>query len=628
MVHTHCEDHTSSKKKKGRGYVLVVALIFFLVASTVVISGLSDNIFRETKAVREESSSKQGYITSESALEDTVSRIKSGGVVQPLETLTIGSSTATVRTTSGSNGTVISSEAVSNGTYRSTQANVAAGVSFGLGNYGIQTGTSKMDFHFVGVGTADPSGGPRGTIEVKGGVSSGGPVVISAFSTVGGDVVGVGEFSVTPFWSDPRISSTSLTFGNASVSEDIGTRFNSINSMVLRSVSVRLSKRGSPANITVKIVPDFGGKPSTTAILASGTISSSLVPLTVAAPKWIEVPLSSSPILHESLWYWIVLDSSNTSAVNNFAISRLGYAFNADRVNQKTSVGNFQSGTIGVSSTNRSSIEFTANGNSIFTAGVSRAVINPDSTTTVKGSVYTNRAVGINAIGPVFCEEGFENNKVCDTSRPNPNPETLNIPQASIDAVKNEALSGGVIEGDVTVETGENLTIGPKKVNGNIILKQGSSITLTGSLWVSGSVSSPNFSTDPDNGLVTSINVVDSAKNYAIISDDYIALRDGKVRTFGVGKILLLSTATEDSTSTDSPPIELADGDYSDVIAVAPIGYVNTYLASIYAAAADQSVSVTGTGSVVWNTADLSGFTIPLTNSGQGLKVQSWNEVQ
>lgn len=95
--------------------------------------------------------------------------------------------------------------------------------------------------------------------------------------------------------------------------------------------------------------------------------------------------------------------------------------------------------------------------------------------------------------------------------RPNEiDPVPLPISQAQIDDWKSDAESGGIIVGDYTIAGGTTENLGPKKITGNLLVDNNSTLNMTGILWVVGDFRIDNGSTiqldsniyGPNSGLI------------------------------------------------------------------------------------------------------------------------------
>ncbi len=96
--------------------------------------------------------------------------------------------------------------------------------------------------------------------------------------------------------------------------------------------------------------------------------------------------------------------------------------------------------------------------------------------------------------GNLYCQIGSGNNKVCDTSQVDPEPLDFPISDTQIQSWKDEALAGGT-QGSLSLSGGDTMTIGPKKIVGNLNLSNnGTTLTISGTLWVTGNISLSNES--------------------------------------------------------------------------------------------------------------------------------------
>ncbi len=94
-----------------------------------------------------------------------------------------------------------------------------------------------------------------------------------------------------------------------------------------------------------------------------------------------------------------------------------------------------------------------------------------------------------------------------------PPAQNFPISQAQIDAWKAEAAAGGTLAG-YTLGNGASGTLGPKKITGNITLDNTSTLTLTGTVWVTGTISFGNnvvIELDPAYGAASGIMILDSS---------------------------------------------------------------------------------------------------------------------
>lgn len=100
------------------------------------------------------------------------------------------------------------------------------------------------------------------------------------------------------------------------------------------------------------------------------------------------------------------------------------------------------------------------------------------------GDAYAHTINGVNVEGNLKCQSGTDNNKSCNTSFPDPASVSFPVTDENISAWKAEALQGGVINGDYTLDT--DFTLGPKKIAGDLDLTKSTKLTVAGTLWVTG----------------------------------------------------------------------------------------------------------------------------------------------
>ncbi len=98
---------------------------------------------------------------------------------------------------------------------------------------------------------------------------------------------------------------------------------------------------------------------------------------------------------------------------------------------------------------------------------------------------------------------------------PDPGPEPFPITDQQITDWKAAAATGGTISGGYTLAAGQSVSLGPKKISGNLNLGNNAILTLTGPLWVTGYIDAAKDST------------IKLAPSYGDISEVYIA--DGNI---------------------------------------------------------------------------------------------------
>jgi hypothetical protein len=569
-------------KGSNGGYALVTALIFFLAATTAVIAAISDAVFREVRTVRNESFSKQTYFTAESALEDAVYRTKGGKNIDNTESLSIDSSTASVTIIESEDGVrEIASTGLFGGTERTVKLLLEEGngVSF---VYAIQGGSGGIDL--------DGGASVTGDIYTTGSIRGCGGCVIT------GEAIAAGKSSVNidADNSFPASPGQSIIFGNTNGTQDMAQSFTVSENLSLIKISLYIKKIGNPANATVRITTNTAGNPSNT-VLGSGTLSSSLLSTEY---EWIDITLTSNPILVPGTTYWIVIDGSFNSS-NYYSLgANSSYALGDAKIGRynnnwgntspgldvyfKTYIGTNETGITGVS-------EF----NKIFV-----------------GAAYAYSASYVSASSTLYCQIGTSNNKACDTSRADPAIEEYPIPDALISTWKEEAAMS-VYSGNYTVGSA-GATLGPKKINGNLTISDGGTLRVSGALWVTGNVLIEGSS---------EARPFDSTKSYPIIADGTIILTGGG-EIFGNtdSHLLLLSTSSSD-------PAVSIQGGASDTVVFAPNGGLYVSGGASVRAGSAKHISVDGGARITYDP-EFSNMNFFSNMPNSEFQIKSWRETE
>jgi hypothetical protein len=573
-----------SMKQRQGGYALVTALIFFLAGGAAVVSAIADSVLREAKTVRNEYTSKQGYLASESSLEDALYRIKNGKALGTTEVLSVGTAHATTTVTTELDGSqTVFSSGDQSGTARSVVASVAqsGGVSF---PYALQSGLGGVDM--------DGSSRVIGDLYTTGSIRGCSSCVVTGMAVAAGK----SSSNLDQDNSTPTTPITSINFGNANGTQDLAQSFTVSDTLSLTNLQIYVKKVGSPSNATVRIVTDSNGSPSTS-VLASGTLSSSLVSMSYT---WQTISLTANPILSAGTTYWIVIDANSSSSKYYVAAGNTGsYASGMAKVGRygnswsaaspsgvdayfKVSIGSTQVGLSGENQYNQLQV----------------------------GSGYAYTASYINASGILYCQMGVFNNKSCDTSRGDPVIEPDPINGAAINTWKSEAAAN-TYNGNYSVGGVMNVALGPKKISGDLTITDSGIMRVSGTIWVTGDILIDGASTlRPD----------DPSKSYVVIADGTISLGGSAQILGGSGShILLVSTSSADPAVTIS-------GAANDIVVYAGNGGLYVTGSGAVNVAAANHVKLDGAGSIQY---DADASTLNLTSGGsQGFDIKSWEEAE
>ncbi len=146
-------------------------------------------------------------------------------------------------------------------------------------------------------------------------------------------------------------------------------------------------------------------------------------------------------------------------------------------------------------------------GSAISVGTINRVIVGTGTTGDAHAPTVTNSTVR----GNLYCQTGSVNNKTCNSSQPNPIPQNFPIADTQITNWKSDATLGGTFIGTKTID-GTSNTLGPLKIQGNLLLSNGAELELTGTIWVTGTITVSNNSTvslAPSYGSSSGLIIVD-----------------------------------------------------------------------------------------------------------------------
>ncbi|KKQ08632.1 MAG: hypothetical protein US21_C0012G0013 [Candidatus Nomurabacteria bacterium GW2011_GWB1_36_6] len=497
--------------KYNRGAAMIILVLFFVFISSTIIIGIVVPTVREYKIATDNFHSKQTYFLAESGVEDVLYRLKNNKQTNGTETIVLGNSEAVTTVTDISSS---QKEITSLGNTDLVQRKVKLTVDTGVGvsfSYGVQVGSGGFIMNNGSriVGSIYSNGNITGSGTITGSATSANSPALASDQTNGTGV--------------PPID---ITFGNSNATQDFAQSFQVSETGVLNKVSLYLKKVSTPSNITARIVSDSNGSPSGTT-LASATISTSTVSTNYG---WIDVPFSSHIQLSSSTTYWLVLDVT-TSSTKYYKIG----ANNNGYANGISKTGGF--GGTWNNITPAGSDGFF----NVYLGGLTGLISGITIGTNSNDGAYAHTINNSNVTGPIYCQTGSGNNKACNTSRPDPVQIAMPISEQNILDWKEAAALGGTYNGNYVVSS--NTTLGPKKITGNLVVSNEVTLTLTGTVWVQGSLTVSNNA------------IVKLASNYGsseglIIADGNITISNNSVfQGSGASGSYIMALSTSSSTS-------------------------------------------------------------------------------
>lgn len=451
-----------------QGSVLIITMVLFVALSLSIALGLVVPVLHANRIAEDSLQSKQSYFIAESGVEDVLYRLRSGMQVSSSETLVLGTSETTTSVTDLSGG---QKQIESIGDARDRNRTVSMVVSQGVGaafNYGLQVGLG-------GISLSGSSG-------INGSIYSNGDVYGTSSSFVTGSVYAANGEALAAEQSNGTTGTppSTIVFGNATATQDLAQSFTVSTDTPVSKVQFYIKKTGAPANATVRLVNNTAGSPGATTI-ASGALSASLV---TTAYGWVNVQFSNNPSLTPGTTYWLVIDAANSST-NYYTVgaNTNGYA------NGSAKIGRYGATW---STTTPSTLDTYF---SLYVGGQTSRIYGESQYnqlhigTSGTGSASAQTIDYVNAPGTLYCQSGTGNNKSCNTTQAVPSPAAWPVSDGNIEAWQEEALLGGTQTGNINAGNGyQTVTLGPKKIVGNLTVGGSATLNVTGTLWVTGNL--------------------------------------------------------------------------------------------------------------------------------------------
>lgn len=337
--------------------------------------------------------------------------------------------------------------------------------------------SSSVSFHYgvqIGEGGVEMEEGAKinGNLYANGNFQGAG----ATKSTVTGDVWIAGGSPLTADQTSEQVDSDFI-FGQSTPQIDAAQSFTPATSKVLNKVNFLLKKVGSPSNLKVYLVADDNGQPSKNS-LGQLFLPSSLVTTNYG---WVEVSFANPPALSAEMPYWLILDAGRDS--NDYWFwgkdSSTGYPRGASFYSPDW----FEHHPSWTALNADLAFKAWLGGVATFIDGLGisgDAHVNTLNNSQVGGNAYYQALNDTTVIGTKF------------PSSPDPGPQSYPISEANLTDWKAAAAVGSEISGDYHPGKDEIVFLGPKKITGNLILDNGQTLILTGTIWVQGHVEISN----------------------------------------------------------------------------------------------------------------------------------------
>lgn len=587
--------------QKNKGAAMMILVFFFMLIGLTILIGIISPTVREFRVASVNLQSKKAYSIAESGVEDMMYRIKNNmevGTIGQDRTLFLKDSTVNIPTDyidilGGKKKITITGDMNSNQRKIDLTLTTSTGVSF---NYGVLAGQGGI---FLDSGM------------IYGNVYVNGPITASSSGSneISGTAISANSPSLISDQSNGiGIPSYNINFANNNATQDIAQSFRVSEDGSLNKVSLYLKKTGNPSSVTVKIMNDVSGNIGPT-IIASGTLSSSLV---TTSYGWIDVSFSTNPMLNTSKTYWLVIDAG-TSTSKYYTIGSTDGDNYTDGISK---IGRLDSSW---NNTTPSGLDYYFN---IYLGGINGLISgdgkwNPLDIGTSGGIVKANTVKYVNATGDIYCQSGLDNNKTCISGEPDPTYIAFPVSEANIIEWQEGSNSGGVHSGNYTVGPwpDQNVSLGPKKIEGNLRVTSGGVLTLTGNLWVTGNLVL-------DGGGTIKLDSSYGEDDAVIVVDGTITVTGGTEATgSGAEGSYLMLLSLSDSTSAIS-----ITGGSGAVIAYAQNGTIYVSGGAHLKEATGYRIVVTGNSSITYE----SGLTNNNFSSGPSgsWSIDSWKETE
>jgi hypothetical protein len=171
---------------------------------------------------------------------------------------------------------------------------------------------------------------------------------------------------------------------------------------------------------------------------------------------------------------------------------------------------------------------------------INRVRVGTGSTGDAKSPRVTNSTVR----GSLYCSTGSGNNKPCNTTFSLPLAQNYPLTNEEIELFKTHAEAGGTIGSQII--SGEENTLGPVKIDGNLTISTNSKLTATGAIWVTGNLL-------VENGAELSLDEAYETMDGVLVVDGTSTLSNGSTMG-GSGEegsyLMLLSTSSSANAVT------------------------------------------------------------------------------
>lgn len=489
-----------------------------------------------------------------------------------------------------------------------------------------------VNFHF-GM-QADVGGMDIGeNSQITGNVISAGSLRGAAGASITGDalVSSSGPEKVDQEWAT---HDSEFRFGATLGQEDMAQRFVPQESNIIGKVVVKLRKVSNPNDVAVYIVRDVGGMPDINKI-GEGIITASSIGTSL---NFVTSTLSSPAPLAGGKPYWLILDAGSSATKNYYAAldSSLGYASGTARFSDdwtsapwidtggdivfKTLVGGTDAkiDTLTVSGDAQSSIF--RNG----TVGRDLKVKKTITDATVGRDAYA-ASIHHSTIGRNAYADSITNSTVGGSRNPGggvdpPPRELFPVTDSMINKWKLDATAGGTHNGNFETSQNQSITLGPKVINGNMNLANGTELILNGTVYVIGNIT-------VGNGVTARLASGYGAGSGLIVSDGTIDLGENDIFA-GSGQagsyLMMISTAAGGGRHDSAIDVHKST---QNIVLIAPYGKIHLHQNVSSKQVTGFSIIVQNNGIISYETGLLNASFSQGPGGGWQIEKGSWREI-
>jgi hypothetical protein len=612
------------KQTKG-GYVVITTVIFFLIISMAVISAVVIPTTNQIKSIRDASKTRQSYLAADNVNEEGLYRLKLGKTLPSTLSLPFSNnvtSTANVSTVGSQTRIYTAGESGDTSRYAET--------------YFSSTGPATGFIYSAQIGTGGLSMG--GGASIIGDVYSNGSITGDTSNlTITGSATVANTAPAVVNQTNSYTNGTSpvnINMGTTTARQDVAQSFSVDSTVQLTSIRLYVKKTlaGAPANATIRIVPDSGGSPSNSGTVGTGTLLAASV---TTSYTYVSIPIASAPSLTPGNTYWVVIDTPSVSTTKYFTLAATAntYSLGTAKYGKWSSSGgqNVWSAIIPASSDLYFDISLGGIPNTISGNGQWNRL-------SIGGFAWANQVNNSSVTGTAYCQtatylyNSSNGTKTCDTSRSDPAMLSYPITDQNITDWKSVATAGGINNGNYSLGGGQNASLGPKKIVGNLSVSGGSTLSITGTVWVTGYI-------DLSGGSIIKLATAGGTSDGMIIADGRIILTGGSSMrgsgTSGSYMVAMTTSQCPDAGNCSGPESGNAidvQGGSGSMVMFAPYGKMALAGGVVVNSAVAKTISLNGGSSINYDNGlsiidfITTGIGTGTTNTGSW-KVDSWNEV-